>query len=166
MNLNPKTLALAVAGLVAGCGIIGFDVEEPIPEQVVEGSPIGALLPAGLFEIPFQIDIEANTKAMGTGPARSAHLKAITLTIVAPADETFEFLDTISIFVQAEGLERREVAKSGNVPAQGSVNLDIVPGIDLLPYVKKGATLSATATGHLPNRTVRFAGKVVVGIRV
>ena len=157
---------LVASSLLFACGVIGFDVEEPIPEQVVEGSPIGALLPVSLFEFPLQIDIESKTRAMDTGPAHSAQLKAITLTVLVPAGETFEFLDSLRIFVAADGLERREVAKLEEVPPSGSISLQIVPGVDLLPYVEKGATLSATATGHMPRQTIRFAGKVVVTIKV
>lgn len=160
-----KKLALPLM-LAIGCGLVSFDVEQPIPEQTVQGSPLGTLLPAGLFSFPLDIDLEASTKAQGTGPAQSAELKAISLAITAPAGETFDFLDTLTIKVSASGQPEREVARLGNVPPQANISLEVVPGVDLLPYIKAGSTLKAEASGSMPRQTVRFNGKVVVRVKV
>jgi hypothetical protein len=156
----------AVAVLsAAGCGLIGFDVEQKIPEQQVQGSPLGGVLPLA-FAFPLSIDIESQTKAQGTGPARSASLKSVELSVLAPEGATFEFLDSITIEISAEGLETRTVAQLSNVPSQPRISLEVVSDVDLLPYIRKGASLKASATGHAPSQTVRFEGKVVVHIRV
>jgi hypothetical protein len=158
--------ALAVAGLaLGGCGLVGFDVEQKIPPQEVQGSLLGEVLPLS-FAFPLSIDIESQTKAQGTGPASSAALKSLELVIISPDGATFEFLDSITIKVSADGLEQKLVAKLDDVPAQPRIALTVVPGVDLLPYIRKGAQLTASATGRLPRQTVRFEGKVVVQVRV
>jgi len=159
-------LQAAALGLAPGCGMIGFDVTEKVPPQTVQGSPLGALLPPGLFQIPLNIDLAARTKAMGTGPASSAHLKALSLAITSPAGETFEFLDELSVSVSGQGLETKQVARSSPVPAQSRISLEVFPNVDLLPYISKGATLVATAQGHMPARTITFDGEVVVRVEV
>jgi hypothetical protein len=89
----------------------------------------------------------------GHRPGHSASLKSLELSITAPAGETFEFLDTLSIKISADGLEQREIAVLKDVPAQARISLQVVGEVDLLPYINKGATLSATASGHQPART-------------
>jgi hypothetical protein len=157
---------LIAAAASAGCGLVGFDVEQKIPEQQVQGSPLGGLLPASFLAFPLSIDIESQTKAQGTGPARSAALKAIELSMTAPDGATFEFLTSITITVSADGLPPREVAQLNPVPAEGRISLKVVPDVDLLPYIQKGAQLTASAKGSAPRQTVRFEGKVVVHVRV
>ena len=80
---SAPTARLVLAAIVSigslGCGLASFDVSQNIPEQTVPGSPLGALLPASLFAIPMNIDIQSETAARGTGPASSATLKSVSL---------------------------------------------------------------------------------------
>ncbi len=158
-----KTMLLLT---LAGCGLVSFDVTQAIPEQVIQGSPLGGLLPVGLFQIPMQIDIEQSTKARGTGPASAAYLRSVTLAITAPAGATFDFVDTMTVKISAPGLPEREVAKLPARQSKPRLELDIVPGIDLLPYMQAGATMSASATGHQPSQDTRYDGQVVVKVKV
>jgi hypothetical protein len=159
-------LALALALVFAACGLISFDVSQDIPAQTVQGSPIGALLPAGLFDIPVTIDVAAATKAQGTGPASSAYLKSLTLSMVSPDGATFEFLDSVVITVSGSGLADKEVARLDSVPATPQIAIPPAPGVDLLPYIKAGATLKASATGHMPSQTITYNGNVTVTVKV
>src|SRR5438105_2021722 len=129
-------LKAAGLGLVApACGVIGFDVNQDVPAQTVMGSPIAALLPVTLFQLPLTLDIQAQTMAMGTGPASSAHLKSFALTVTAPKGATFDFLSELGIDVVAEGLPMRLVATLKPVPrGQGSIALGVDEGVDILPY--------------------------------
>ncbi len=168
MRTFPRFASLIALFLVwaSACDIIAFDIEEPLAAQTIQGSPLGSVLPLTLFEIPMQSDIAAQTEARGTGPATSAHLKNITLVIKTPADETFSFMESISIKIVAEGLPEKEVARLVPVPATKSISLEIVPNVNLLPYIHKGATMRAAATGRMPSRTITFDGKVVVRVKV
>ena len=167
MRTQPRfASAVLLATTLAGCGLVEFDVDQPIPEQTVQGSPIPNVLPLGLFQIPLDIDLEAATKARGTGPASAAFLKSVSLEVRSPESGNFEFLDQVTISVAAEGLPTRELAKLDPVPTQRRIELGILGEIDLLPYIKKGAKLSATAAGHLPPTTTKFDGKVVIRVKV
>ena len=163
---QPLFLCAALLVATAACGLIDFDVEQPIPEQTVQGSPIPNVLPLGLFQIPLTIDLDAATKSKGTGPASAAYLKSLSLEIRSPASGTFEFVDQITISVAADGLPAREIAKLDPVPGQKRIDLGVLGEIDLLPYIKKGAKLSASAAGQLPPTETKFDGKVVIRVKV
>jgi hypothetical protein len=168
-------LALVVAVAAAGCGTIAFDVTQSVPEEQVPGSPIGGLLPGFLPQpFPITIDVQQETSKRSTGPARSANLKKVEFRIT-PHDAprgNFDFADEIHIFVapasgSGSSLPMVEIASSNPVPTgQTTIDLTIVPGIDLLPYIKAGATISATASGHQPAQTITYDGSVVVTLHI
>ncbi|MDB4969501.1 MAG: hypothetical protein JWN44_5190 [Myxococcales bacterium] len=164
-------VALAVA--TAGCGAISFDVDQAVPEQQVNGSPLGALLGSFLPQ-PFAININVKqeTEKRSTGPATSANVKQIAFR-ATPHDAprgNFDFVDEIHIFVAAPAgstLPMVEIARLAPVPkGLTTLQLDIVPGVDLLPYINAGATISATATGRQPAQTITYDGSVTVTIRI
>lgn len=164
--LHLLAFLVTVAGAAPACGLVSFDVEQAIPPQTVPGSPLGSLLPAGLFELPVTINLESETAARGTGPANSAHLKSLTLRITDPAGATFAFLDTIVIEVSAANLPQREVARLDAVPATAEISIPPTANVDLLPYINAGATLTATATGTMPAQTVTYDGRVVITVKI
>lgn len=162
-------LGLVAATLVVGaaaCGLVKFDLERPIPEQRVEGSPLGGLLPLGVFEFPLNIDLQQETQAMKTGPASAAYLKVVSLKVLSPPTETFAFLDSLAITIAAEGLPEVEVAKLAPVPAQSQISLNTVGRVNLLPYLQKRSTMKATAKGRAPTQDITFDGRVVVTIEI
>ena len=168
-------VAVAVAVAAAGCGAISFDVSQSVPEQQVPGSPLGGILPSFLPQpFPITIDIQQETARRSTGPASSANLKQVEFQIT-PHDSpqgTFDFVDEIHIFVapsQSSGssLPMVEIANLKPVPkGQSKIDLTIVPGIDLLPYINAGASISATASGHAPAGTVTYDGSVTVTVHI
>ena len=166
--------ACVVAALLAagGCGAIGFDVSQPVAEQQVPGSPLGGLLPSFLPQ-PFAVTINAQqeTQKRATGPARSATLKSIGFS-ATPHDTpsgNFDFVDEIHIYVaaQSSGLPMVEIATLKPVPkGQTTLQLMVVPGIDLLPYLNSGATISASASGHQPAQRFTYDGLVTVTVHI
>jgi hypothetical protein len=167
--------ALLVTTTLAGCGAISFDVSQSVPEQQVPGSPLGGLLPSFLPQpFPVTIDVKQETAKRSTGPATSANLKQVQfqLTPHGASSGSFDFVDEIHIFVapasgSGSALPMVEIANLKPV-AKGQTTLDlaIVPGIDLLPYINVGASISASAVGHQPAQTVTYDGVVVVTVRI
>ena len=170
----------AVAAIVSsvaltGCGAISFDVSQSVPEQQVPGSPIGGLLPSFLPQpFPVTIDIKQETAKRSTGPATSANLKQVQfqLTPHGASSGSFDFVDEIHIFVapaagSGSALPMVEIANLKPVPkGQTTLDLAIVPGVDLLPYINVGASISASAMGHQPAQTVTYDGVVVVTVHI
>ena len=168
------TLALVFVAGVAGCGALSFDVSQPVPEQTVQGSPLGGLLPSFLPQpFPVTINVQQETAKRSTGPARSANLKQVEFQITPHSSPSgnFDFVDEIHIFVapssSGSSLPMVEIANLKPVPkGQTTIDLTIVPGIDLLPYINAGASISASASGHQPAQTVTYDGTVVVTVHI
>src|SRR5690242_11967490 len=90
---------------LAGCGIADFDVDQPVMEQRIQGSPLPGPL-AALFPLPLDVDISAKIKAMDSGPIDSVSLKTLTLTITAtampPGDhDDWSFVDSVDVYVSS-----------------------------------------------------------------
>jgi hypothetical protein len=170
-----RALAIVALVAVAGCGVIAFDVSQSVPEQTVQGSPLGGLLPSFLPQpFPVTINVQQETAKRSTGPARSANLKQVEFQITPHASPSgnFDFVDEIHIFVapasgSGSSLPMVEIANLAPVPkGQSTLDLKVVPGVDLLPYINAGASISATASGHAPAQTVTYDGTVVVTVRI
>ena len=169
--MQRKILVVAALLLsVPGCGAIGFDVAQPIPQQTIQGNALGALLPSFL-PTPFAItiDVKQAEQQHNTGPATSANLKSLTFQALPHAmpSGNFDFVDEIHIFVAASNLPMVEIATLKPVP-KGLTTLDlvVVPGVNLLPYINAGATISAQASGHQPAQDFSYDGNVVITIRI
>ena len=149
-----------------GCGLVSFDVSQDIPAQTVPGSPLGALLPVSLFAIPLNIDIRTETAGHGTGPASSVTLSSVSLTVMSPSGATFDFVDSIVINISGPGLSEVEIGRLQPVPGTASISIPPTGGVDLLPYINAGATITAKASGHMPASDTTFVGTVVVTVHV
>jgi len=150
----------------SGCGLLSFDVSQDIPAQTVPGSPLGALLPVSLFAIPMNVDIRSETAGHGTGPANSVTLSSISLTVMSPSGATFDFVDSIVINISGPGLSEVEIGRLQPVPGTASISIPPTGGVDLLPYINAGATITAKASGHMPASDTTFVGTVVVTVHV
>jgi hypothetical protein len=153
-------------GSASGCGLVSFDVSQDIPAQTVPGSPLGALLPVSLFAIPLNIDIRSEAAAHGTGPASSVTLSSVSLTVMSPSGATFDFVDSIVINISGPGLSEVEIGRLQPVPGTASISIPPAGGVDLLPYINAGATITAKASGHMPASDTTFVGTVVVTVHV
>lgn len=159
---------------LSSCGhLASFDVSEDISEQSVQGNPLGALLPSFLPQpFPITVDVKAETAKRDTGPASSVDLKSISFSITphTTPNGNFDFVDEIHIYVettQQTPLPKVEIANLSPVPkGQTTISLNVVPNVDLLPYVNAGATLTATASGHQPAQTTTYDGHIVVTINI
>ena len=158
--------------VAAGCGALPFDVDQDIPEQRVAGSPLGGLLPAFLAPVPLTIDLSAETQKRDTGPAKSATLKSIRFSATPHSNPSgnFDFVDEIHIYVDSQNdpsLPKKEIASLKPVPkGQTTIHLQVVSGIDLLPYINKGAEITATATGHQPSQDFTYDGHVTITVHI
>lgn len=147
-----------------------FDVETDLVEQTVQGNALGGLLPSFIANpARLDIDIRSEVAKRGTGPAKAAYLKELSLSITphAAPQGNFNFLDEAHLFVEGPGLEKKEIAKLQPVPrAMTKITFDLTPEVDLLPYINAGASISATAMGTQPTMTTKFDGHIVIEVRI
>jgi hypothetical protein len=166
-------LALLVS---SGCGL-GFNIDRDLPEQYVPGSPLGALL-GGLFEvpIPIELNLEEETAARNTGPAKRVILKSLSLHVTETAESTegeddLSFIDSVDVYVDSSlaesTLEPQLIATLGKVErGTREVDFDTFTEVNLKPYVEEGALLTTMATGRAPSNAVTFAGSLRLRVEV
>jgi hypothetical protein len=173
MVMTRALAAIVLSSVAAGCGDIPFDVSQDIPEQTVAGSPLGGVLPDFLAApVPLMFDLTAETEKRNTGPAKSATLKLLSFAATphgAPSGN-FDFLDEIHISIDSQNdasLPKLEIANLAPVPkGQTQIELTLVRGVDLLPYINKGAEISATASGTQPQRDFSYDGRVTITVHI
>jgi hypothetical protein len=118
------------------------------------------------------IDGQHETEKRDTGPASSANHSSLSCAVTphAAPSGNFDFVDELHIFVepsQGTALPKVEIANLVPVPKGKAVlDLHVVPGVDLLPYINAGARISAQASGHQPAQDVTYDGRVVVTIHI
>jgi hypothetical protein len=160
-----RILALIALG---GCGVADFDIEQPIIEQRVNGSPLPGPL-AILFPLPLDINISQKIKEMETGPIDSVTLSKLTLTITATAmasgdTDAWDFVDEIHVFVKSSksgsALPRAEIATVNAPGAVTTLNFT-VKDVNLQPYVEEGSIVEGESSGRLPADDVTYDGKGV-----
>src|SRR5690242_10632556 len=102
--------ALWLLPLICSCGAVSFNVEADLAEQSVPGSPLGGLLPSFLPNpARLNVDIKAEVAKRGTGPAKAAFLKSLSLSITphdAPNGRNFNFISEVHLFVEGPGLDK------------------------------------------------------------
>ncbi len=158
---------------MTACGSIPYDVSEDLPEQKVQGSPLGGLL-GGFFanNMPITIDVSEQLAKHDTSLIHSATLKSLRFDATPPTmpSGNFDFVDVIHISVDAPSntaLPRVEIANLDPVPtSETTIELHVVKGVDLLPYIRAGAQISATASGTAPTQDFTFTGRVVITIHI
>lgn len=157
---------------LSGCGAVGFNVEQQLPEQRIQRSAVGGLLPT-LFPSPAKltVDLRAEQEKRGTGPATQIFLRSLSFTTTPRGmpSGNFDFLEEAHLYAEssAAGLPKVEIATLKPVPRNAlTVDFAVVPGVNLLPYVNAGAELSATATGTQPDQDITFDGLLVIDVRI
>jgi hypothetical protein len=168
-------VVLAASLLASGCSTRGFDVSQPLPQETVP-SGFGGVAPSSFLSSPFRIniDVKQETAMHGAGPATSASLKSLTLQALthdSPLD-SFNFMYDLQVFVAAPSLPMVPIAQtSPTFKGHGgtlieTLSLDVVPNVDLLPYINAGATISAQASGDQPAQDFSYDGSLVITIHI
>lgn len=156
-------MRLAYLVLLGGCGIADFDVEEPVPEQQVQGSGIPTPL-AALFPIPVSLDLKQDIAKQSTSPVGTIELSKLSLDITKTDEpsgdsDDWSFVTSIQVFVESSNLPKIQIAHIDASPgAVRSFDFTIVPGIDLKPYVDAGGTVTSDGMGTVPPDDVSYAG--------
>ena len=100
-----------------------------------------------IINIPFNVntpDVQSNSKSTFEGNDTRADLieeisltKSV-LTITSPSDGNFNFLKSVAIYINAEGLSESKIAWKDNIPNNSEKTLNLeTTGSDLKEYIKK-----------------------------
>lgn len=154
-------LALAASG----CGVLDFNIEQKVPEQMVQGSNIPGPL-ATLFPLPLSLDLSSQIKAQETGPIKSVTLSSLELTIRMPTDGSVDwtFVDQVDVFVAStkSGTTLPKTKIASVTSPKGQVMHFVVDGsVNLKPYVDEGAQVDSSGTGRAPTQDLTYDGRGV-----
>ena len=162
--------SLALVGLfAAGCGITDFDIEQPVPEQRVPGSPLPGPLQA-LFPLPIDLDLSAKIKERTTGPIDSVTISSLELHITPTGmsggdKDDWAFIEEIHVFVKSSqsgsSLPRTEIARIANPGPVTTMKFIVESKVNLDPYVNEGSVIETTGSGTAPSDDVTYDGKAV-----
>jgi hypothetical protein len=115
------------------------------------------------------IKLDAKNLTSNADLANSVKLSSLTLKVVPPGSGTFDFLSAVSLTISApsgSGLPDKQIAVGVPKPGAHELTLDPTGDVDLLPYVKAGATILVTGTGRAPLTDTTVAGQAVLTVSV
>lgn len=152
--------SMLVVLVLSGCGLTEFDVSAKGSTTIQGSTLLGSLLQAfpqaqGFTSFDVSQTQDFQNQHTEKKYVKTAKLKALTLTITAPADQDFNFLDSIQFFAEANGTKTR-VAHAENISKAGlkapnptlALTLDAV---DLAPVVKADTmSITTEASGRQP----------------
>ncbi|KAA3637300.1 MAG: hypothetical protein DWQ02_06980 [Bacteroidetes bacterium] len=143
MKINSRMIFLAV--LVFG-GCSKFDeltkFELDYSEEVVIPSTVGINLPFNIFTPEIETDSESTFEVNDTRKdlIEEILLKSLQLTLTAPENGDFSFLESIGVFLSADGLPEIEVAWLNEISEDSGDFLELMTTEeDLKDYIKEDA---------------------------
>ena len=163
--MNLQTLLPLAFLPLAACGLNVFHTNVKGQAQV-EGdpSPLAGVLSAfpglsGFANLDFNQDQEFKNQGVGKNQVDSVTLDSLRLTISQPADQGFDFLETLRFYAQAEGLPEVLVAEKANISGLGleapnpTLELEVKEGVELKPYITAPAmSITVQGTGRYPRK--------------
>ena len=157
-------LALTIAAALPACG--AFDeldkVDVPIESQAtIPGDPLAGNVPFENQEFPSPpVDFKKKLADQDVSVDDVASLKLVELTFAAtaPQDATIDFLTSIEVFVEAEGMQRQKIAEQKAIP-DGARTIDLETlDVELKPFARANAMQLITVVSGTPplaNTTVK-----------
>lgn len=169
--MTPNTsrrIALAVVLLAIACGSltrlsVSQNAHATIPGATLLEQLTGDLSFGGLGNFDISQSAEFKNQGVKKEQINSVKVKTLNLTITSPSNGDFTFLNSLSFFVEAPGVAKKEVAKGGPFTAgQKSVDLTLT-GLELAPYATaESMTFTTVANGKKPSTTTEIDAKVVL----
>lgn len=112
---------------------IDYTTDFTIQSTTILGTPFDIITP----ETTTNSESEFENNNTNSDLVESVKLRQLTLTLQTPSSGDFDFLNDISIYITAEGLEERLLASRMNIPEDGSrvIELDVAD-TELREYIK------------------------------
>ena len=162
---------LGIIGLTTCAGLdnINIDVqgETTIPKRTLVDDLIGELAFIGFDGI----DITQSQRFQNEGYTKdqidSVRLAGFQLRVESPESGNFDFLESISFFVEAEGQPRVKIAEFDPIP-DGKKELDLqIEDVELRPYiVAPSVTITTSASGLRPEEETKVIADLVFNVDI
>ena len=167
---TPVVSLLMAAALLAGCAGFGdFKFSEESGEQVIEGGTLaGSLLPFDPFT--FDVNLEQELQKRDAGPAKAVNLTGLSLRVTDTEEpegdsDDFGFMESITLYANADGEERQRIAWKDPVPANDQFSFETDPDVNLKPYIEKGMKLETEASGNRPDDDTSMKATITLRVK-
>jgi len=170
MKITKKILMLA---LLMGITLVSckkldkltqFDItyhsEVTVPAAVPINVPFDILTP----EVETNTEEEFENNNTHKDLIEEITLKKLVLTIIDPADETFDFLNSIEVYIETDDLPEKKIAWKEDIPENGLQQLELdTSGEDLKEYLMEDSfkLKVKTKTDHATTRDITIDIKTV-----
>jgi hypothetical protein len=160
-------LGLLAAALACQGALLKVDVEAQATGRVqgAAAAPDARGFPE-LERLAASTTEDLRDQGVDPGDLAFAHLRVLTLSVTSD-DGDLSFLDGITLYVEAPGLDRVRLASGADFP-RGLRSADLVlEDVDLGPYLEQDAvTVGATAAGRRPEDPVTLEASLVLEVGV
>ncbi len=141
---------------LGGLGNITQDINSSA-DLLLPGVPgYDTVLPGGVFAYSPAINVETNSEQTlkdyntSSDKVTSVKLTKMAVKMLEPGGQVFDFMDTIKVYISADGLEEKLMAYKNGVPTGvQNVDLDCYSDIEMKEYFLK------------PQMRIRFGGHFV-----
>jgi len=169
--MNRLNLIIAAVILWAACGrLLTITVEEQSSLVVAKGTIVESLVGELGFSEFTALDItdsqELRNQGVEPGDITEVYLETFTLTAAAPSGADLSFLDELSFYVSADGLDTVLIASQTDFPAgEASVEL-VLEDVDLTEYVvSESMDLTTEVSGGRPPEDTTIDADFSLAIR-
>lgn len=143
---------------------INYDVDFTIPSSTIINLPIDIPTP------PTTTNSEQRFEDEGVESEwiDSIRLTGLTVTINSPQGEDFEFLEDISLFMNADGQQEVLIAEKVPVPSGSGSQIELdVTGVDLYPYISQNSFSLRTqvTTDQAMTQSVDCTARLVIEVK-
>ncbi len=157
----------AIALLTASCSLIdklddltkfdlpydtSFNIEASVDVPLPAGQTLSIPTPPISTNSETQFEVNKTAKNL----IEEIKLKKLSLTISAPEDGNFDFINSIDLYINAEGMDETKIASATDIP-KGSKEINLtVNDVDLTPYIT-GNEISfkaTTVTGEIVTQNI------------
>ena len=110
--------------------------------QITVSPTAGLNLPLNLFTPEMETNSESEFSVNDTNKdlIEEILLEKLDMKITAPSDQTFDFLKSVAVYMEADGLAEIKIAEATDIPENIGAELSLTPaGNDLAEYIKKDA---------------------------
>lgn len=169
--VKPIIFSLLVLG-VAGCKLIDELRTFDIPYSVNFTIPSSTILnlPINLPTAPVTTDTEQRFQDEGIESAwvESVKLTSLKITITAPENEDFSFLQNISMYMNTNGQPEILIADKIPVPENSGNSLQLdVKDVDLYPYISQSdfSLRTSVTTDETMTQDIDFKADMVIEVK-
>jgi hypothetical protein len=131
-------------GKTGGLGSISQDINSDATIYLPGVPGYDTVLPGGVNAYAPTLGVPTNTAStlqqsnISSDKVTSVYLTKMSVKIQEPAGQAFDIMDTIKVYISADGLEEKLMAHKYGVPAgQQSVDLDCESSVDMKDYFLK-----------------------------